>query len=211
MIFFQRALTLRGPVDETIAWAFEMTEFVNDHSEFDVSLWQASFGMPAGTVAWSVRVPNLTALETEMDRLGQEPRYHELARRAIDWVPTPPEDSLLRLVHAAGPEYVRGDVGSYAEVIRATPAEGKMRKAAAFGVEISDLHSRITHSSVLFAQSAYGSFGELRWLAMYDSAAAVDDAAEIIAKDDDYARAIDEAGDLFLEGSGERALARRIA
>lgn len=211
MIFFQRMLTLRGPLDEIGAWAFEITEHVNKTTGMDVSLWQAQFGFPAGTMAWSARVPNLTELEHATDGLTTDKAYLDLASRATDWAVEPPTDTLLRLIHAAGGEYVRGDVGSYAEVIAAVPAEGKMAKATEFGVRISDMHSQITHSSVLFASSAYGSFGELRWLAMYDSAAAVDAAAEIIAKDEEYGGTIDDAGDLFVEGSGQRGLARRIA
>lgn len=211
MIFFQRMLTLRGPLDEVGAWAMEITELVKSKTDLDVSLWQAQFGFPAGSLAWSTRVPNLTELEHNMDGLAGDKSYLDLANRAADWVVEPPTDSLLRLVHAAGPEYQRGDVGTYSEVTAAIPAEGKMRKAMEFGTRISDHHSRITHSTVLFANSAYGAFGELRWLAMYDSATAVDTAAEIIAKDDEYAKAIDDAGDLFVEGSARRGLARRIA
>ncbi len=211
MIFFQRMLTLRGPLDEVGAWAMEITELVNKKSDLDVSLWQGVFGFPVGTMAWSTRVPNLTELEHAMDGLAGEKAYLDLANKAAEWVETPPTDSLLRLVHAAGPEYQRGDVGTYSEVTAAVPAEGKMRKAMEFGTQICDYHSQITHSAVLFASSAYGAFGELRWLAMYDSATAVDNAAEIISKDDDYAKAIDDAGDLFVEGSAQRGLARRIA
>lgn len=211
MIFFQRMLTARGPADEVAAWAVEITELVKEKSDLDISLWQGLFGFPVGTLAWSTRVPNLTELEHAMDGLAGEKAYNDLAARATDWVDTPPQDSLLRLVHAAGPEYQRGDVGTYSEITLAVPAEGKMRKATEFGTQISDLHSRITHSAVLFANSAYGAFGELRWMAMYDSATAVDTAAEIIAKDDEYVAALDEAGDLFVEGSGQRGLARRIA
>ncbi len=68
-------------------------------------------------------------------------------------------------------------VGAYAEGTVAVPAEGKLAQAGAFGVEIADLHSKLTHSSVLFCTSEYGAFGEMRWLALYDSAAAVDAAA----------------------------------
>ena len=46
---------------------------------------------------------------------------------------------------------------------------------------------------------------------MYSSAAAVDAAAELIAKDEDYGEKLDAAGDLFVEGLARRTLARRIA
>ena len=114
------------------------------------------------------------------------------------------------MVHAAGGEYVRPHVGAYAEVYHAVPAEGKLAEAGAFGVEISDVHADLTHSSVLFCTSEYAMFGEMRWMAMYESAAAVDAAAEAIAKDEGYMSRLDASGGLFVEAEARRGLARRI-
>lgn len=211
MIIFQRMVTFEGPPDEVGAWALEITEEVNKRTQLNASLWQGLFGGPAGTLAWSALVENLTALEAATDTLMGDAAYLSLVKKAGDWAAGPAEDSLLRMLHTAGGTYVRPDVGAYAEGTSAIPAEGKLAKAAAFGVEISDVHSNLTHSSVLFCSSAYGAFGEMRWLAMYDSASAVDHAAEVIAKDDDYGKLLDKAGDLFVEGMARRILARRIA
>jgi hypothetical protein len=115
------------------------------------------------------------------------------------------------VVHTAGGEYVRPDVGAYAEVTMAVPAEGKLAAAGAFGVEMADVHSALTHSSVLFCTSEYGPFGEMRWMALYDSAAAVDSAAQRTAKDEAYGSKLDDAGDLFVAGLARRGLAQRIA
>src|SRR4029078_7140088 len=121
------------------------------------------------------------------------------------------QDVLLRTIHTAGGDYVRPGVGAYAEGTTAIPAEGKLAKAGAFGVEIADLHSKLTRSSVLFCTSEYGAFGEMRWLALYDSAAAVDAAAEAIAEDEGYGEEVHAAGGLFVGGLARRRLARRIA
>ncbi|MEX2293083.1 MAG: hypothetical protein WD691_04790 [Acidimicrobiales bacterium] len=210
MIIFQRMVTFEGPPDEVGAWAMEITEAVNKSTGLNASLWQGLFGGPAGTLVWSALVENLTALEAATDSIAGDAAYISLVKKARDWTAGPAEDSLLRMIHTAGGTYVRPDVGAYAEGTLAVPAEGKLAKATEFGVEISDIHSNLTHSSVLFCSSAYGSFAEMRWLAMYDSAAAVDHAAEVIAKDDDYAAKLDKAGDLFVEGITRRSLARRI-
>ncbi|MEO7429074.1 MAG: hypothetical protein ABIY48_06785 [Acidimicrobiales bacterium] len=203
-------VTFEGPPDEVGAWAFEITEHVNKTTSLNTSLWQGLFGGPAGTLVWSALIENLTALESATDSLTTDAGYVSLVKKAADWSTGPAQDSLMRMIHTAGGTYVRPDVGAYAEGTMAVPAEGKLAKAGAFGVEISDLHSKLTHSSVLFCTSEYGSFGEMRWLALYDSAAAVDHAAEVIAKDGDYGAKLDKAGDLFLEGVSARTLARRI-
>lgn len=211
MIIFQRLVTFQAPPEEVVPWALEVTEMVNARTDLNTSLWQGLFGGPVGTLAWSALIDNLTGLEVATDSLGSDAAYLSLVAKARDWTTTPPEDFLLRMVHTAGGEYVRPNVGAYAEGTMAVPAEGKLAKAGAFGVEIADIHSKLTHSSVLFCTSEYGSFGEMRWLALYDSAAAVDAAAEAIAKDQAYAAKLDAAGDLFVEGLARRTLARRIA
>jgi hypothetical protein len=211
MIIFQRTATLTGPPQDVAPWAMEITEAVNERTHLNVSLWQGMFGAPLGTLIWSTRIENLTALEAANDSLLGDAAYLSLVAKANPWTITPPEDTLMRMIHTAGGEYVRPNVGAYAEATMAVPADGKLAAAGAFGVAISDRHAELTHASVLFCTGEYGSFGEVRWLSLYESAAAVDRAAEAIAKDEDYTAAIDAAGGLFIEGLARRALARRIA
>lgn len=211
MIIYQRLVTFAAPPQEVVPWAFEITEAVNDRTTLNASLWQGISGGPLGTLAWSSIVPSMTAVEAAFDQLGTDSAYLDLVTKARDWVTVPGEDHILRVVHSAGGEYVRPDVGAYAEGTTAIPAAGSYGKAGEFGVDISDRHSKLTHSSVLFCSVDYGAFGEMRWLALYESAAELDHAAELIAKDDGYRKALDGAEDLFVEGLSRRTLARRIA
>ena len=211
MIIFQRLATFQGPPDEVAPWAAEITAAVNERTDLNASLWQGLFGGPVGTFAWSALVENLTVLEASLGTLANDKAYASLVAKAKDWRTAPPEDFLLRMVHTTGGDYVRPEVGAYAEGTVAVPADGKLADAGAFGVDIADHHSKLTHSSVLFCTSEYSAFGEMRWLALYDSAAAVDAAAEVIAKDPEYAGKLDAAGGLFVAGLSRRTLARRIA
>lgn len=210
MIIFQRVATFDGPPEEVAPWALEVTGAVNERTHLDVSLWQGLFGRPIGTYVWSTVIDSLTSMEAATDSLGVDAGYLSLLEKARGWLETPAEDALLRVVHSAGGEYVRPHVGAYAEVTIAVPAEGKLADAGAFGVEIADVHAELTHSSVLFCTSEYALFGEMRWMAMYESAAAVDAAAESIAKDEGYMSRLDASGGLFVEAQARRALARRI-
>lgn len=210
MIIFQRVATFDGPPEEVAPWALEVTGAVNDRTHLDVSVWQVLFGRPAGTYVWSTVIDSLTSLEAGTDSLASDAAYASLLGRAREWLSVPAEDALLRILHAAGGEYVRPHVGAYAEATTAVPAEGKLADAGAFGVEIADIHADLTHSSVLFCTSEYAQFGEMRWMAMYESAAAVDAAAEAIAKDEGYTARLDASGAVFVEGQAQRGLARRI-
>ena len=210
MMIFQRMVTFQAPPQEVVPWAVDMTALVSERTHLDVSLWQGLYGGPLGTLAWTARIDNLTALEVATDALGADADYLAHATKARDWGGVG-EDRILRVMHIAGGAYVRPGVGAYAEGTACLPAEGKMREAAAFGVEISDRHAELTHASVLFGASSYGPFGQVVWLGLHESAAEVDRAAEVISKDEGYAAAIDGAGGLFQPGSATRTLARRIA
>lgn len=211
MIIYQRIVTFAAPPQEVVPWALEVTETVNERTTLNTSLWQGLSGGPLGTMAWSSIVPSMTAVEAAFDKLAGDRAFQDLVDKARDWVPVPGEDHILRVVHSAGGEYVRPDVGAYAEGTMAIPRAGKYGQAGEFGVAISDRHAQLTHSSVLFCSVEYGAFGEMRWLGLYESAAEVDHAAELIAKDDGYREALDGAADLFVEGLSQRTLARRIA
>lgn len=211
MLIFQRVVTFTGPPQEVTPWAMDITGHVNDTTHLDVSLWQGISGGHVGTLAWSTLVDNMTALEAATDALAADAAYLDKVVAAADWTTEPGQDFILRLLHSAGGDYVRPDVGAYAEGTTAVPAEGKLAEAGEFGVEIAEQHSSLTHSSVLFCSNEYGAFGEMRWLALYHNAAEVDRAAEAIAKDASYTGKLDAASDLFVEGLASRTLARRIA
>jgi hypothetical protein len=211
MIIYQRVVTFAAPPEEVVPWALGITEAVNERTTLNTSLWQGISGGPLGTLAWSSIVPSMTAVEAAFDKLAGDSAYLGLVEKARDWVPVPGEDHILRVVHTAGGEYARPDVGAYAEGTNAVPAAGKYREAGEFGVAISDRHSTLTHSSVLFCGAQYAAYGEMRWLGLYESAAEVDHAAELIAKDDGYLKALDAAAGLFVDGLSRRTLARRLA
>jgi hypothetical protein len=211
MMIFQRIVTFQGPPDEVAAWALEITDVVNTRTHLATSLWQGVFGVPVGALGWSAVVDNLTALEAANDILVGDAAYVSLLSKAAGWITAPGQDSWLQMIHTSGGEFIRPAVGSYSESTVAIPNPGKVAQAGAFGVEIADLHTQLTHAPVLFCSSAYGAFGEMRWLALYDSATHVDSAAELVAKDDEYLAKIDAAGELFVAGLAQRGLARRIA
>lgn len=211
MLIFQRMVTLQGPPEEAGVWAVEMTQLVNDRTDLEVSLWQGLFGVPLGSFAWTTRLPSLTALEAANDTLMGDQEYLAKVAEAGDWITAPGEDALVRVAHIAGGDYVRPEVGTYAETTLATPAPGRMGKAMGWGVEITDLVSNATHASALFGSNGFGEFGQLAWIGLFESAAAFDSAEEILAKDESYVQSIDSAGDLFQPGSARRSLARRIA
>lgn len=85
---------------------------------------------PAGTLAWSALVDNLTTLEAANDSLLADAGYLGLVSKASSWTSTPAEDFPLRMIHTSGGDYVRPAVGAYAEGTVAVPANGQLAQQA---------------------------------------------------------------------------------
>ena len=92
---------------------------------------------------------------------------------------------------------------SAATVITATPAEGKIASALAWGVEVTTLFSNITGTPASFFADAYGPFGQLTWMATHADLAAADAAEAALQANPDYLRSIDGAGDLLVRRKGK--------
>ena len=79
-----------------------------------------------------------------------------------------------------------------------------------WGVEMMDHVAGITGRDGLFTRSLHGPWASVAWFSMAASLEEVDRATEALAADPDHLRRVDAGADLFLTGSGEARLRRRI-
>ena len=63
----------------------------------------------------------------------------------------------------------------------------------------------------MFLADRFGAFGNVTWIAVTPDMAAADAAGTAVNGDAAYLSKLDEAGDLFLPGSGNRVLLTRVA
>ena len=64
--------------NRAMPWAIAMAEYVNAHSDINVTLWSANFGHPLGTVAYSAIVESQVALADGTAKLLVDDGYFEL-------------------------------------------------------------------------------------------------------------------------------------
>jgi len=210
MYLFSRLATLRGSERRSIAWAVEMSNYVNAHSDHTVTLWRADFGYPVGTVAWSTWVDSLAALNEGFARLADDDGYHDLVDAATDLIPEPPHDLLRRAVFGE-PGTEPAPVGAVTSVTTAVVANGQYAEATAWGNEMAELVQDITSQATMFLVDAYGTFGQVTWLSAAPDLAAADAATEAIQANPDYLKRLSDVGDLFVPSSGQQRLVSRIA
>ncbi|MDH3755214.1 MAG: hypothetical protein OEU32_15185 [Acidimicrobiia bacterium] len=211
MFLFSRVVTLQGAPNKTMAFASGMTEYVNANSSLDTTLWQALFGHPLGTMAWSTVVESRAQLAEGMMELMAQDRYHELIDGAQEFTSTvASQDYLRELVHGAPPDEPPG-IGAVSNIITAAPAPGRLGDVMAWGPQIADKYAAITGANVAFCADAYGRFGQVTWILLHADMAAVDAAEAAAGADASYVAEVAGSGELFVAGSGETRLLLRVA
>ena len=131
--------------------------------------------------------------------------------QARQYLAGPPEDRHVEIIHTAGGEYRRPELGGVVQLTTATPALGKLGAAIAWGVQITELVSEVVGQPVFFGHSLAGPFGELAWIGASADAGAWDRTQEALTKDHRYLASLDEGTPNFEVGSGRVLLARRVA
>jgi len=210
MYLFSRLATLRGNERRSMAWAVEMSNYVNAHSDHTVTLWRADFGYPVGTVAWSTWVDSLAALNEGFAQLADDDGYHDLVDAGAELIPEPPHDLLRRAVFGE-PGTDPPPPGAVTSVTTAVVANGQYAEATAWGIEMAELVQEITSQPTMFLLDAYGTFGQVTWLSGAPDMATADAGGEAIQANPDYIKRLSDIGDLFVPSSGQQRLVSRIA
>jgi hypothetical protein len=186
-----------------------MTEYVNAHVDYDVSLWSYNFGQPIGTVSWSAVVESQASFVAASAGLLADDGYLDLLEQAADLVATAGVDQLRQLIHGepGGP----APIGAIATVTNATAMVDRMVEAVGWSVDIAEHITQSTGAPIAVLTSAFGQMGEIAWIGVQpdlDSSAAI---GEKLAADTGYLSRMTATKDLFIQGSGQLSQLTRIA
>jgi hypothetical protein len=209
MQLFTRTVSLAGPNDEVMSFATGMRELVSDRSGREIALWMVSFGAPIGTFVYSARVEGLADLQQIGATLIADPEYHAKLASGRQLGTAPPTDQLSTPIY--GELGAVPPVGSTSIVTTAAISNGKYAEALAWGVEISQYVEGVTGFPTLFLSQDFGDFGRVTWIGVTPDAASADTAGQKINADPGYLGKLAAAGELFAQGSGQRALLTRVA
>lgn len=211
MFLFSRVATPKGLPREVMAYATEVTDYVNSKVETTTTLWQNLFGAPTGTLGWNTLVRSRAHHAHVMMTLMGDDGFHDYLERGSafwsDMIPT--EDYLSRFVFG-NPEQKPAEVGHVAEMISATPDSGRMVDAMAWGPEAAQMVARIGGTMPSFWTNAYGRVGDVAWITIYPSLEAVDEAVDKLQSSDEYLTQFAKGADLFVPGSGLRSSMVRV-
>lgn len=188
-----------GRIFEALQWSAETRDYVNAHSGLTVSAHTAVFGRPLGTMTWAAIVESRAQFLAESQALLEDTNYQQLARRGAELFAGPPEDSLRQIMHMSGitidaprPPLTQ----SWSAMIQRSQFDAAM----GFAVEVSDYVNKLTGAGNVLVAECYGDFGNLVWIAGFESAEQADSVNEQMLADEGWRTMVANAADLFIDG-----------
>jgi hypothetical protein len=211
MYLFSRTVRLgAGNPEKQLAWAFKMTEKVNQISETPVTMWSSVFSPRSQTLVWTATVDDLLTLETVEDKLISDSGYVSLVEEgAVHASGDPVDDGLLQFVFAdPAAEQVEA---TYATTVQATLAPGGSVRGMELGVETAQRAGRITGCPTSFCASMTGAYGAVEWISVYGSVDQLQRGQEALGADVEFAQYLDkELSTAYLPGAVQTAW-RKVA
>ena len=208
---FTRSVELApGNLLDSMAWSVKITEKVNSISETPVALWTPVMSPDIGRLTWTAVVEELSSLTAMEEKLLADPGYLELVEEGARYNSgAGVTDGLIRYVHAD-----RDGVATaqYSTVVQAVLAPGAAVSGTVLGVEIAQRAKAITGRPTSFGASQTGAYGQVGWIALYDTIDQVQAAGEALAADADFAALLDEkASKAYLAGVSNQFINRKVA
>lgn len=207
MLLYQRQMRVAGG-PAAMGWATEITAAVNQHAAAEVSLWAGSFGMPAGSVAWSAPLESLSQVDDLNAAMAADAAIASLTAKGADFIADVDVDRLLAIV--AGEITDSAAVGSYVGVVRAMAAPGQWGAAGEWAAHIGGVYAEVTGLNVVVASTVAGPMGEVSWLIRHENAASIEAAIGATMGSERYMTEVDGGGGLFQPGATQ-VYGQRIA
>jgi hypothetical protein len=207
-IFTRRVLVNPAHTRKGMAHAVAMTQYVNEKSDLEVSLYQVLQGAPLGTLSWAYRTESYAAALDSVDSLVSSDEYLQKVEEGAQYFIGNAEDRVGEVIHVAGevsgPPAVAGVVTASIQVPRAGAA-------ASWAVGLADYTSNLNGIPTAVVTSNFGSYGTISWISYGQSVAHLEEASSKINSDPGFIQRLGDSDGLFVPGSGVGMLSRKIA
>lgn len=209
MYLFSRVNTMTGArIRDGVQFAGEITDYVNSHSELDVSAHSFIFGRPLGTLAWSCMVETHAQMLAATEALTGDDSYLDQTAKASELFVGPAEDSFREVLHTAGELTAPG---RYTTAVLAKGNAERMADVMMWGMEMTDIVQKVSGRPSAFLADAYADFGGVAWLTAFDDADSIDTMRTELRSDPDYLAHMAGSAGMFIPGSGHGSLVQLIS
>jgi hypothetical protein len=207
-IFTRRVLVNPAHIRKAMAHATAMTQYVNEHSDLGVSLYQVLQGAPQGTLSWAYRTDSYAAsLESVESLLGSD-EYLKKVESGAQYFIGNAEDQLGEVIHVSGE--VSGPP-AVAGVVTASMEVSQVGSAVAWSVGLADYTANLSGIPTAVVTSNFGPYGTVSWISYAQSVAQLEEGGKKINTDPGFIQRLGESQGFFVPGSGVGVLSRKIA
>jgi hypothetical protein len=208
-LFYRSAQLGAGDIREQLSWATKVTEKVNQINETPVTLWATAFSPAVNTLVWTTEIEHLSTLESNLDKLLADSGYLDLVTEAAKWAtPQGVNDGVAQYLTAPS----EATLPAYTTVVASTIAPGSFTRGVEVGLELAKRAQQVTGITTQFALSVTGVYGQVSWLAGYESIEQLEQAQQALNGDPGFAAYLDaEAKVCYLPGTATQTVYRRIA
>jgi hypothetical protein len=207
-LFTRRVVVSPSHIRAGMAHAIKISEYVNQNTDLEVSLYQVLQGEPVGTLTFAYRTESFAASLDSVDELVNSDAYLALIEDGANFFVGNAEDQLATFVHIAGE--ISGPPAAAAAVTASIDVP-QIAKATAWSLELADYTSNATGVPVALMSSNYGQYGTVTWISYGQSVAQLEQSQEKLNSDPGFLRRLADSGGLFIAGSGSATLSRKLA
>ena len=209
MYLFARTATVKPERSlDAITFATEICGQVKNVTGQEVHAWTALYGVPINTLTWTTMVESHADMGAAGEKLQADGGYMSRVTESSDLFETAPEDVFAEVLATVNQT---DQLGTYASVIVAQCAPGKIAEAMGWGVDIFNHVGQVTGRPGILSRSLYGPFAQMSWISLADTLDQVDAAGTAMNSDPKYIEMIDQGTPLFVPGSGSGRLTQRLA
>ncbi len=192
MYLLARQARLRGL--DAAAWAVEIGAAAAAGLGNEVGVW-ANFLSPGfGTINWTSRWADLSAIEKGFAKVIGDAKYLELAAKGVEFVDGPISDTLFEAVYEG---MAPSDDAKYVGTVSAVCAPGNFARGMLGGVEIAQRVEKSTGVSTSFNAGQTGPYGAVVWIAGYKDIVEFETAQHALAADMSFVEYLDSTTDAY--------------
>ena len=192
MYLFTRRGRLNGHrTRQAMDHLLSMVDYTQQLTGVPIGVWTEVYGDEVGRMEFASFVPDLTALETAMDKIAVDDHWQELAEKALEYTTAEGlHDHLATVVH---PEPLPGGGGSanYTLTIDSACLPGQLMRGMALGVEVAQRAEALTGRPVLFLADETNRYAGVHWIFQYHDAAEMEALGERLLTDMGFMQLVD--------------------
>jgi hypothetical protein len=204
-VFTRRRIIKPSKFAQALDFSLESAAHVGKLIGKNIAVSRLTYGQPAGVVQFTYLFDHMGELDQSQEKITSDAATAEYGVRAAELFEGAAEDNIGRLVVSTIQE-----IRPVMNVISAVASAGRAADVAAFGMEMHQAVTSATGAPAAFVVSVSGAFGGTRFAIGADSMADLQAANEKLQEAGTVAKLMEKARDLFVPGSAQSVILRRV-